>query len=67
VDRTGLPQDSPGEELVGVISWLARKRSAEPSVEIWVSLKNAGGTLRANSAAKVTLATSRAENVIVYL
>jgi len=60
------PQDSPGEELVGVISLVSKGSDPQSrSVEIWVSLKNAGGTLRANSAAKVTLATARAENVIV--
>jgi len=60
------PQDFPGEELVGVISLVSRGSDPQSrSVEIWVNLKNEGGRLRANSAAKVTLTTAKAENVIV--
>jgi HlyD family secretion protein len=60
------PQDLPGEEMVGVISLVSKGSDTQSrSVEIWVSLKNEGGRLRANSAAKVTLTTAKAEDVIV--
>jgi RND family efflux transporter MFP subunit len=60
------PQDLPGEEMVGVISLVSKGSDPQSrSVEIWVSLKNEGGRLRANSAAKVTLTTAKAEDVIV--
>jgi len=60
------PQDLPGEEMVGVISLVSKGSDPQSrSVEIWVSLKNEGGRLRANSAAKITLTTAKADNVIV--
>jgi len=60
------PQDLPGEEMVGVISLVSKGSDLQSrSVEIWVSLKNEGGRLRADSAAKLSLTTAQAENVIV--
>ncbi len=60
------PQDLPGEEMIGVISLVSKGSDPQSrSVEIWVSLKNEGGRLRANSAAKVTLTTAKAEDAIV--
>lgn len=60
------PQDFPGEDMVGVISLVSKGSDPQSrSVEIWVSLKNEGGRLRANSAAKVTLTTAKADDVIV--
>ena len=60
------PQDKPGEEMVGVISLVSRGSDAQSrSVEIWVNLKNEGGRLRANSAAKVVLTIAKADNAIV--
>jgi HlyD family secretion protein len=60
------PQDLPGEEMIGVISLVSKGSDPQSrSVEIWVRLKNEAGRLRANSAAKVVLATAKAEDVIV--
>lgn len=61
-----LPQDLPGEELVGAISLVSK--SSDPqnrTVEIWVNLKNADGRLRANSAAKIVVSTQSASDVVV--
>jgi multidrug efflux pump subunit AcrA (membrane-fusion protein) len=60
------PQDQPDQELVGVISLVSK--SSDPqnrTVELWINLRNEGGRLRANSAAKVILATQSASDVIV--
>ncbi len=60
------PQDLPGEEMIAVISLVSSGSDPQSrSVEIWVRLKNKGGRLRANSAAKIVLLTDRADNVIV--
>lgn len=60
------PQSLPGEELVGVISLVSKASDPQNrTVEVWVSLKNEDGRLRADSAAKVVLATQAASNVIV--
>lgn len=61
-----LPQDLPGEELTGIVSLISK--ASDPlsrTVEVWVNLKNEGNRLRANSAAKVVVATQSASNVIV--
>lgn len=61
-----LPQDLSGDEVVGIISLVSKANDPQNrSVEIWVNLKNEGGRLRANSAAKVVVATQSASNVIV--
>jgi len=61
-----LPQDLPGEELVGVISLVSRASDPQSrTVEIWVNLKNEGGHLRADSAAKVVVATQTANDVVI--
>ena len=61
-----LPQDLSGEEVVGIISMVSKASDPQNrTVEIWVNLKNEGGRLRANSAAKVVVATQSATNVIV--
>jgi Cu(I)/Ag(I) efflux system membrane fusion protein/cobalt-zinc-cadmium efflux system membrane fusion protein len=61
-----LPQDLPGEEMVGVISLVSRASDPQSrSVEIWVNLKNEGGRLRADSAAKVVVATQTANDVVI--
>jgi HlyD family secretion protein len=60
------PQSLPGEELVGVISLISKASDPQNrTVEIWVSLKNEEGRLRADSAAKVVVATQTASDVIV--
>ncbi|MEK6407320.1 MAG: efflux RND transporter periplasmic adaptor subunit [Acidobacteriota bacterium] len=61
-----LPQDVPGEELVGVISLVSRASDVQSrTVEVWVNLANTGGHLRANTAAKVVVSTQSASDVIV--
>ena len=61
-----LPQDLQSEELVGAISLISRASDPQNrTVEIWVNLKNEGGRLRANTAAKVVVSTQSASNVIV--
>ena len=61
-----LPQESPGEEMTGVISLVSKGSDPQSrTVEVWVNLKNAGGRLRSNSAAKVVLTTNAAEDAIV--
>ena len=61
-----LPQDLPGEELVGVISLVSRASDPQSrTVEIWVNLKNEGHRLRADSAAKVVISTRSASDVVV--
>ncbi|HSB12257.1 MAG TPA: efflux RND transporter periplasmic adaptor subunit [Blastocatellia bacterium] len=61
-----LPQDLPGEELVGTISLVSRASDPQNrTVEIWVNLKNEGNRLRANSAAKVVVSTQSANDVVV--
>lgn len=60
------PQSLPGEEMVGVISLVSKAGDPQSrTVEVWVNLKNDDGRLRADSAAKVVVATHAASNVIV--
>jgi len=61
-----LPTDSPGEPMNGQVSLVSR--SSDPlnrSVEVWVTLANGSGRLRANGAAQVTAATLTKSNAIV--
>jgi multidrug efflux pump subunit AcrA (membrane-fusion protein) len=61
-----LPQDLPGEELVGIISLVSRASDLQNrSVEVWVNLKNPSGRLHANTAAKVIVSTESESDVIV--
>ncbi|MFY9558327.1 MAG: efflux RND transporter periplasmic adaptor subunit [Blastocatellia bacterium] len=61
-----LPQDLAGEELIGIISLVSKASDPQNrTVEVWVSLKNEGRRLRANTAAKVIVATQSASDVIV--
>ena len=61
-----LPQDLAGEELVGIISLVSRASDPQSrTVEVWINLKNEGGRLRANTAAKVVVSTQSASDVIV--
>ena len=61
-----LPQDSPGTELVGAVSLVSRASDPQNrTVEIWVNLKNEGGRLRSDAAAKVVVSTRTAESAIV--
>ncbi len=64
---TVLPTDTSGEEMRGQISLLSR--SSDPTsrtVEVWVTLANGAGHLRANGAAQVTVfANSKKDAIIV--
>ncbi len=64
---TVLPTDTSSEEMKGRITLLSR--SSDPTnrtVEVWVTLANSAGKLRANGAAQVTIsANSKADAVIV--
>ena len=60
------PQSLPGEEMVGIISLVSNASDPQNrTVEVWVNLKNEDGRLRADSAAKVVVATQAANDVIV--
>jgi HlyD family secretion protein len=64
---TVLPTDTSAEEMKGQITLLSR--SSDPTnrtVEVWVTLANGAGTLRANGAAQVTVfANSKSDAVVV--
>jgi multidrug efflux pump subunit AcrA (membrane-fusion protein) len=63
---TVLPTDAPGDPLTGQVSLVSR--SSDPlnrSVEVWVTLANGAGRLRANGAAQVMAATLTKTNAIV--
>jgi HlyD family secretion protein len=63
---TVLPTDAPGEPMTGQVSLVSR--SSDPlnrSVEVWVTLANGAGRLRANGAAQITAATLTKTNAIV--
>src|SRR5437660_723713 len=62
-----LPTDSPGEPMKGQVTLLGR--SSDPTnrtVEVWVTLANGAGHLRANGAAQITIsANSKGDAIIV--
>ncbi|MDX6574306.1 MAG: hypothetical protein QOE96_259 [Blastocatellia bacterium] len=62
-----LPTDTTSEEMKGRITLLSR--SSDPTnrtVEVWVTLANGAGKLRANGAAQVTIsANSKTDAVVV--
>jgi RND family efflux transporter MFP subunit len=63
---TVLPTDSSGEEMKGQVTLLSR--SSDPTnrtVEVWVTLGNDDGKLRANGAAEVTIAANSKTDAIV--
>lgn len=63
---TVLPQEFQDTKLTGIISLVSRASDPQNrTVEVWVNLKNEGGRLRADSAAKVVVATRTATDVIV--
>src|SRR5215212_6844591 len=64
---TVIPTDSSGEEMHGQITLLGRSSDpANRTVEVWVTLGNGDGKLRANGAAQVTVsANSKNEAVAV--
>ena len=64
---TVMPTDTSAEEMRGQITLLSR--STDPTnrtVEVWVTLGNGGGKLRANGAAQVTVfANSKGDAIVV--
>jgi HlyD family secretion protein len=61
-----LPTDTTAEEMTGQITLISR--ASDPlnrTVEIWVTLANGAGRLRANGAAQVTAATLTKNDAIV--
>jgi HlyD family secretion protein len=64
---TVLPTDTSSEEMKGQISLLSR--SSDPTnrtVEVWVTMGNQAGRLRANGAAQITIsARSKADAIVV--
>jgi HlyD family secretion protein len=63
---TVLPQELPDEKIGAKISLISRASDPQNrTVEIWVNLKNTGGRLRVDSAAKVVFTTNTATDAIV--
>src|SRR5262245_61029219 len=63
---TVLPTDTSAEEMKGQVTLLSR--SADPTnrtVEVWVTLANEGGRLRANGAAQVTVFAKSKDDAMV--
>ncbi len=63
---TILPTDTSAEEMHGKVSLLSR--SSDPTnrtVEVWVTLANGAGLLRANGAAQVTIAANSKTDAVV--
>jgi HlyD family secretion protein len=61
-----LPTDTSAEEMKGQITLLSR--SSDPTnrtVEVWVTLANGAGQLRANGAARVTIFANSKDDAIV--
>ena len=61
-----LPTDTSAEEMHGQVTLLSR--STDPTsrtVEVWVTLTNEGGRLRANGAAQVTIFANSKDDAVV--
>lgn len=61
-----LPTDQAGEQMTGQVSLISR--ASDPlnrTVEVWVTLGNAAGQLRANGAAQVTISAQTKTDAIV--
>src|SRR5947209_14618819 len=62
-----MPTDMPGEQMTGQVTLISN--AVDPTnrtVEIWVTLANGSGRLRANGAAQVTVsANSKADAIVV--
>ena len=62
---TVLPTDTSAEEMKGQITLLSRSSDpANRTVEVWVTLANGGGGLRANGAAQVTISANSKNDAI---
>jgi multidrug efflux pump subunit AcrA (membrane-fusion protein) len=63
---TVLPTDTAGDEVKGQITLLSR--SSDPTnrtIEVWVTLANGAGRLRANGAAQITVSANSKQDAIV--
>jgi HlyD family secretion protein len=63
---TVLPTDASGEQMTGQVSLISS--ASDPTnrtVEIWVTLGNGAGQLRANGAAQVTISTASKNDAVV--
>ena len=63
---TVLPTDTTGEQMTGKVTLISR--SSDPlnrTVEVWVTLGNGAGRLRANGAAQITAATLTKTDAVV--
>jgi HlyD family secretion protein len=63
---TVVPTDTSAEEMHGQVTLLSRSSDpANRTVEVWVTLGNGDGKLRANGAAQVTIAANSKNDAIV--
>src|SRR4051812_4409079 len=63
---TVVPTDTSAEEMHGQVTLLSRSSDATSrTVEVWVTLGNGDGKLRANGAAQVTIAANSKDDAIV--
>ena len=63
---TVIPTDTSAEEMHGQVTLLSRSSDpANRTVEIWVTLGNGDGKLRANGAAQVTIAANSKNDAVV--
>jgi HlyD family secretion protein len=61
-----LPTDTSGEEMSGKVTLISRSNDPlNRTVEVWVTLGNGAGRLRANGAAQVTAATLTKNDAVV--
>ncbi len=61
-----IPTDTSAEEMKGQITLLGRSSdAANRTVEVWVTLANGSGLLRANGAAQVTISANSKNDAIV--
>src|ERR1041384_424728 len=61
-----VPTDTSAEEMKGTITLLSRSSdAANRTVEVWVTLANGTGRLRANGAAQVTVAANSKSDAII--
>ncbi len=63
---TVLPTDAPGEQMTGQVTLISRSVDpANRTVEVWVTLGNEAGHLRANAAAQVSVSTNAKQDALV--
>jgi HlyD family secretion protein len=63
---TVVPTDTSAEEMHGQVTLLSRSTDpASRAVEVWVTLGNGDGKLRANGAAQVTIAANSKNDAVV--